>query len=174
MIEQNYCSFCGSKLIYKKLKDGTREKYCSSCDHVFFHALYPCIIVLISNANKILLARGVEWKQPYWALISGYIKPGETAKKAAIREVQEEVGLNIRNLELIDTYAQKDKNLLMIAFRSKVEDSFIKKSQELETAKWFDLSCPLPLRPESTAFSIVKRTFPEIKLVKNYKQFEVS
>ena len=50
----------------------------------------------------------------------------------------------------------------------------IKKPRELEIAKWFDLSCSLPFRLESTAFSMVKRTFPEVKLVKNYKQFEVS
>lgn len=171
MKEQKYCCFCGKELVLKTLYDGSREKYCDDCNHVFFRTPSPCVIVMITNANKVLLARGIGWKHPYWALISGHVKSGETAEETAIREIYEEVGLEASNLEFLRTYATKVHNLLMIAFKAETENTSIKKSQELEDAKWFDLYHPLPMRPESTAAHVIKHAFPKITY-KNVKQPE--
>lgn len=171
MKEQKYCCFCGKKLILKTLYDGAREKYCDKCDHVFFPTPSPCVIVIVANKKKILLARGIKWKYPYWALISGHIKSGETAEKTAIREVREETGLNVCHLEFVGTYIKKDQNLLMIAFKAGTKNTFIKKSQELEDARWFDLSSLLPVRPGSIAAHIIKKVFPKTKL-KNLKKLK--
>lgn len=167
--ERKYCSFCGKKLVFKSLFDGSREKYCDECDHVFFYTPSPAVIVMVTNSNTVLLARGIGWKHPYWGLISGHIKVGDTAEQTAIREVHEEVGLEVSNLEFLRTYATKYRDLLMIAFKAKTEDASIKKSQELEDARWFDLSDPLPMRPESTAAHVVKHVFKKIKYM-NLKQ----
>jgi len=159
MKERKYCTFCGKQLLLKTLDDGTKEKYCDNCNHVFFPTPSPCAIVIVTNANKVLLARGIGWKHPYWALISGHIRPGETAEETAKREVYEEVGLKVSSLEFLRTYTTKDHELLMIAFKAKTENTT---SQELEDAKWFDLRHPLPMRPESIAAQIAKHVFPKI------------
>ncbi len=168
MKEEKYCCFCGKELVFKTLYDGSQEKYCHSCDHVFFHTPSPCVIVMVTRANKVLLARGIGWRHPYWALISGHIKCGETAEKTALREVSEEVGLKVSDLEFLRTYITKVHDLLMIAFRAETENTSIKKSQELEDAKWFDLNHPLPMRPESIAARVIKHVFPKI----TYKRFK--
>jgi len=165
MKERKYCSFCGKELVLKTLYDGSNEKYCDDCDHVFFSTPSPCAIVIVTNANEVLLARGIGWKDSYWALISGHIRPGETAEQTAKREVYEEVGLKVSTLEFLRTYTTKDHELLMIAFKAKTENTTIKKSQELEDAKWFDLRHPLPMRPESIAAQIAKHVFPKITYV---------
>lgn len=164
MKKQKYCSFCGKKLILKTLYDETTEMYCDECNHVFFSTSLPCVIVMVVNANKVLLTRGINWKHPYWGLISGYIKPGEDAEKTAIREVHEEVGLEISSLEFLKTHSKKDKNLLMIAFKAKTKNISIKKSQELEDVRWFDLSHSLPVPSESIAARTIKYIFPKAKL----------
>ncbi len=163
MKERRYCSFCGKKLVLKTLRDGSKEKYCDKCDYTFFHIPSPCVIVIVINANRILLAKGVNRKSHCWGLISGYINVGETAEECAIREVREEAGLKISHLEFIKTYAKRDRGLLMIACKAETEETSIKKSQELEDAKWFDLDDELPMQPESTSTRIVKHLFPEIK-----------
>ena len=64
----------------------------------------------------------------------------------------------------------------MIAFKAETENTFIKKSQELEDARWFDLGHPLPMRPESTAAHLVKQVFPKttyINLKEQDKQFRM-
>ncbi len=162
MKEEKYCRFCGKELVLKTLYDGSQEKYCDDCDQVFFRTPSPCVIVMVTRANKVLLARGIGWRHPYWALISGHIKDGETAEKTALREVSEEVGLEVTNLECLRTYITNVHDLLMIAFRAEAENTTIKTSQELEDAKWFDLNQPLPMRPESIAAHVIKHVFPKI------------
>jgi len=161
MEEQKYCCFCGKELVLKTLYDRSKEKYCDDCDHVFFRTPSPCVIVMVTNANRVLLARGTGWKHSNWALISGHIRSGETAEETAVREVYEEVGLKVSTLEFIRTYATKDHELLMIAFKAETKNASIKKSQELEDARWFDLGNPLPMRSESTAAHLVKQVFPK-------------
>ncbi len=147
----------------KTLHDGSKEKYCDKCDYVFFLTPSPAVIVMVTNANRVLLARAIEWTHPYWGLISGHIEAGETAEQTAVREVYEEVGLKIQNATILKTYIKEDHDLLMIALKAKTKATKIKKSSELKNAKWFDLSEPLPMRPTSISAQLVRHVFPEAK-----------
>lgn len=161
MEEQKYCCFCGKKLVLKTLSDGSEERYCVKCDHVFFDAPSPASIVMVTNANRVLLARAAEWKHSYWGLVSGHVKIGETAEQTAVREVYEETRLRIQDLKILKTYASKyQADLLMIAFKAETRDSTIEKSKELEDAKWFELSEPLPMRSTSIAGQVVQLVIP--------------
>jgi NAD+ diphosphatase len=152
-----YCSFCGKKLLFKTLLDGSNEKYCNDCDHVFFDSPSPAIIVAVLNANDILLTRSVGWRHPYWGLIAGHIQSGETAEETTIREVHEEVGLEILNVQILRTYAAKNRNLLMIGYSAESTGKHLKTSKELEKAAWFKLDDSLPLRSNSIANQVVKQ-----------------
>lgn len=169
MSAQNYCTFCGEQLILKTLLDKTKEKYCQKCDHVFFDAPLSAVIVAITNGKKILLARNVGWQHPYWGLVAGYVKNGETAEEAAIREVQEEVGLKLDCLKILRTYSKpntdKRSNLLMIGFTAETKKTRIRKCKELEKAAWFSLDKPLPMRSTAIATQIVREVYPMAKLI---------
>lgn len=65
MKEREYCGFCRNKLILKTLHGGSREKYCEKCDRVFFLTPLPSVIVMVIDANKVLLVRTIDWKHPY-------------------------------------------------------------------------------------------------------------
>jgi len=114
-------------LVFKSLFDGSREKYCDECNYVFFLTPSPAVIVIVTNSNNVLLARGVGWKHPYWGFISGHIKVGDTVEQTTIREVREEVGLEVFNLEFLRTYATKYRDLLMIEFKAETKETSIKK-----------------------------------------------
>jgi NADH pyrophosphatase NudC (nudix superfamily) len=159
-----YCRFCGKPLVPKTLLDGSVEQYCPVCDRVFFDEPSPAVIVAVVNAGKILLTRSVDWKHQYWGLIAGHVKSGETAEEAAIREVQEEVGLQIHDLMFCATFALDSRGLLMIGFKAATEDKKVTMSQELEKAQWFKLDEPLPLRPCSVAHQLASRVYPSIRL----------
>lgn len=162
-----YCCFCGGELTFKALLDGSSERYCPECDHVFFDTPSPAVIVAVTNADRVLLARSVGWEHPYWGLIAGHVKSGETAEEAAVREVREEVGLEVFDLRIIRTYADEHHNLLMIGFTAKTRSTDVNKSGELERAAWFKLCEPLPLRPNSIATKIVAHLFSEVRLIEN-------
>ena len=150
-----FCSYCGQPLEDKTLLDGSVEQYCPKCDHVFFDAPSPDVIVAVINAHRILLTRNVGWVHPYWGLIAGHVKPEESAEQAAIREVREEVGLELSDLHLLKTFPLQRRKLLMIGFKAKTQQLQIRKAKELEQAAWFPLSHPLPLRPHSIASQVV-------------------
>jgi len=162
-----YCRFCGRELDVKTLLDGSREKHCPECDHVFFDEPSPAVIVAVTNTDKILLTRSVGWNHPYWGLVAGHIRSGETAEEAAVREVSEEVGLTAPSPEFLGTFALKDRNLLLIGFRAKTASLDIGKSQELEKAEWFSIREPLPLRRGSASAQIMAKIFPDTRLVES-------
>jgi len=155
MKDLKYCCLCGEELKGKTLLDGSIEKYCQNCDHVFFDEPSPAVIVAVINNDKILLTRSAGWNHSYWGLVAGHVKSGETAEETAAREVNEEVGLAIKNLSILGTFAYKDRDLLMIGFRADSEIASIKMSQELEKAEWFHLDGCLPVRPGSIASQIL-------------------
>ena len=74
MREPKFCCFCGKKLFFKTLLDGSREKYCIECDQVFFNSPSAAVIVAVINGDRILLTRSVDWKHPYWGLVAGHLK----------------------------------------------------------------------------------------------------
>jgi len=143
-------------LILKTLLDGSAEKYCSKCDHVFFDAPSPAVIIGVIEDHRILLTRSVGWEHPYWGLVAGHIRTGESAEETVVREVREEVGLEIFDLKILGTYA-RNPDLLMIGFVAKTRYDKIEKSQELEKASWFSIDEELPLRPNSIASQVVEK-----------------
>jgi len=151
-------------LASKTLLDGSREKYCQKCDRVFFDEPSPAVIVAVIHNDRILLTRSVGWNHPYWGLVAGHVASGETAEETAVREVREEVGLDVSTLEIVGTYAARARNLLMIGFESKTECTDIKKSQELQEAAWFKMDERLPLRPNSIAHQVAVKAFPGIRI----------
>lgn len=165
-----YCCFCGKELVFKTLLDGSEEKYCQICDRVFFNTPSPAVIVAITKDNGILLTRSVGWKHPYWGLVAGHVKAGETAEEAAIREVREEVDLNVFDIQFLGTYALKHRNLLMLGFSMKTLNESINKSKELENAAWFKLSDPLPIRPGSITTQMIRQIFADVKLANSDQQ----
>lgn len=52
--------------------------------------------VVLLDADRILLARHQRRGGSYWVLPGGAVEPGETPEEAAVREVLEETGLQIR------------------------------------------------------------------------------
>lgn len=57
--------------------------------------------VVLLDEGLILLARHERGNHPYWVLPGGAVEEGETAAEAAVREVREETGLEIRVTRLL-------------------------------------------------------------------------
>lgn len=151
----HYCGFCGRRLALKTLLDDSREMYCRHCDHVFFDSPSPAIIVAVANRGRVLLTRSVGWTHPFWGLIAGHIRSGESAEEAVDREVREEVGIELSERRIVGTYTHHQHSLLMIGFTATTHCEVIVTSKELEDAAWFDLVAPLPLHPDSIAARVI-------------------
>ena len=94
----------------------------------------------LENTTKIFAtARGYGEFKGKWEFPGGKLEAGETSQQALIREIQEELDVNIEVGELIDTieYDYPTFHLSMDCFRCVVVDGEII-LKEAEVARWLD------------------------------------
>ena len=131
-----FCPICGSKLVLKEAGDDGMVPYCEPCAKMWFDMFSSCIIALVANEyHEIALLR-----QPSLSdrgvFVSGYITPGESAEDAAVREIKEELGLDVEKLESTGTFWFKKRGQLMHGFIAKVKKQELICSHEIESASW--------------------------------------
>ncbi len=157
----NYCPICGEKLIEKKAGDDGNVPFCPTCQRYWFDSFGSCSIVLVANEfNEIALLRQGYLSDKYTSFVSGYITPGENAEETAIREVKEEIGVDLDSIEYGGTYWFAKGDLLMHAFIGRAKKCVFSLSQEVDSAEWVkaeDVPKTLfPDAPGNAAYAVYK------------------
>ncbi len=134
--DNRYCGRCGSRT---ELKKDERAIVCPECNRVIFPKILPAVIVAITCNNKILLAKGKNYKGDFYALIAGYVDIGESIEETVVREVKEEVGLDIKNLKYYKSQPWPFSSSLMLGFTAEADDNqhIIIYEKEISEAGWF-------------------------------------
>ncbi len=96
---------------------------------------------IIRNRKKILISKRPKGKhlEGYWEFPGGKRNEGETLEECLIREIHEELGLNIQVLKKITTttHEYNDRVVTLHAFECKVL-SGIPKANEKQEFRWAD------------------------------------
>jgi len=144
----HYCGHCGN---ITKQSEGVFEKICTACQLTFYPRISPTIIVLIQKDDYLLMARSPHFKSGVYALIAGFVEPGENIEEAIYREVDEEVGIQIKNLRYFGSQPWPFPDSLMIGFIADYASGELTiDHREIEEAGWYRYD-NLPGRP---SFSI--------------------
>lgn len=145
-----FCGRCGSRT---RVGRSDRARVCTSCEIRFYPRLSPCVIGIVVRGDQCLLARGPRHPEGYYSALAGFIEPGETAEQALAREVKEEVGVVISDLEYIGSQPWPFPGQLMLAFLARHAGGEINvDGEEITEADWFRVG-QLPLVPPSTTIS---------------------
>lgn len=130
-----YCGGCGAKT---KIDEKDMMMKCPKCGQLHYSRIAPAIIVAINNNGKLLMAKHSYHTRINYALIAGFMEAGENIEEAVHREVKEEVGINIKNLQYIKSQSWPYPNSLMIGFTADYASGEIKvDNDEILEAKWF-------------------------------------
>ncbi len=132
-----YCGKCGNKT--KSLNAG-HVRICQneSCKESYFPSMDPAVIMLISSGERCLLGRTKAWRKGMYSTLAGFVEPGETAEEAVVREIHEEVGINVENIEYQHSQSWLFPSSLMLGFTALAkEEEIILETNELEDAGWF-------------------------------------
>lgn len=126
---------------------------CPACGLVAYPRISPAVMVLIGRGNELLLARSPRFKPGVYSALAGFVEAGETLEQCAIREVREEVGLEISNLRYFRSQSWPFPDSLMVAFFADYAGgSITPEAEEIEDARWF-LPNALPPLPEPVSLA---------------------
>jgi NAD+ diphosphatase len=117
--QNRYCGKCGSLL---SPKTDERALICENCGNILFPKISPAIIVAILSNDKILLARGTRFRGSFYSLIAGYADIGESLEETVIREVKEEVGIDVTEIRYYSSQPWPLSGSMMIGFISQADD----------------------------------------------------
>ena len=146
----HYCGRCGTPTTARA---GQFAMQCPACGLIAYPRISPAVMVLISRGDQLLLARSPRFRPGVYSALAGFVEAGETLEQCAIREVLEEVGIEIANLRYFRSQSWPFPDSLMAAFFADYAGGEIKPDpREIEDAKWFSCSA-LPALPEPVSIA---------------------
>ena len=138
-----YCPQCGEKLILKEsfncgISDGIIP-YCNSCDKFHFPMFNSAVSSVIYNQDysKTLLIR--QYGRGVNILVAGYVNKGETLENALIREIKEEVNLDVSTYQFNASKYFEKSNSLICNFIAVSCDETLKCNAEVDFAMWYQI-----------------------------------
>ncbi len=149
-----FCGRCGGALA-----DHATEcaRSCGSCGNIVYPRISPCVIVLVSKGEEILLARHTDRNQDVFSCIAGYVEHGETLEECVAREVYEETSLRVGNIRYAGSQGWPYPDQLMCAFRADwVSGDILVDPSEILEARWFSRDgLPNIPRPGTVAWNLI-------------------
>ncbi len=130
-----FCSVCAQPL---GRLEGTWGRVCAGCNHSLYPPVSPAVIVLIhDDADGALLTTKPGWGRRY-SLVAGFVEPGETFEACVMREVREEVGVEVDQLRYVSSQAWPFPHQIMVGFLARYAGGEIAiDTTELADAAWF-------------------------------------
>ncbi len=147
--------FCGRCATPTTLVPNERARRCPRCRIPFYPRLSPAVIVLVRRGEQALLARNAAFPRPWFSTLAGFVEPGESLEQTVIREVKEEVGIDVADVRYFGSQPWPFGRSLMIGFTATYAGGELQADgAEIAEARWFDRD-RLPETPPK--FSIARQ-----------------
>ncbi len=144
--DRNYrfCGQCGKPTIEMS---GERAKLCKGCGLTNYPRLSPSIIVSVIRDERILLARSDRFPEGMYSVLAGFVEPGESLEECVQREIVEEVGIEVENIQYFGSQNWPFPHSLMIGFTADyLRGEISVDNDEIVDADWFSVQ-ELPKLP---------------------------
>jgi NAD+ diphosphatase len=132
-----HCPKCGTPTV---IEQGGWVRRCFKDNNEIFPRTDPAIIVAITDQqDRILLGSQGTWEQNRWSVLAGFVEAGESLEAAVVREMKEECGLEVFDLEYLYSQSWPFPQSLMLGFRAKADSSieFLPDGEEIVKLRWF-------------------------------------
>ncbi|WP_296257445.1 MULTISPECIES: NAD(+) diphosphatase [unclassified Pseudomonas] len=148
--EHRFCGSCGQPT---QQVPGERAMYCQHCDLRAYPRISPSMIVLITRGDEVLLARSPRFVTGVYSTLAGFAEPGESAEDCVRREVMEEVGVKVRNIQYRGSQCWPFPHSMMLGFHADYDSGeIVPQADEIEDAQWFGIH-DLPPLPASRSIA---------------------
>jgi len=160
--DHQYCGRCAQPLV---MRQDDRALYCAACDHRHYPRLSPCVIMLVTQGSRCLLAVHKRAQAPIHTALAGFVEVGETLEQAVAREVLEEVGVEVSHCEYVASQPWPFPGQLMMGFiaqAAREAPAIDIQDDEIAEAQWFKFDqLPALIPPLQTLSGQLIRHFVE-------------
>ena len=136
LIDMRYSAYSGEEAPL-----GSKGIRRTASGEMVFPRVEPAVMALVTSRDgeRVLLANNRQWHPNRFALIAGFVDPGENLEEAITREVYEETGLHTLSTEYRMSDVWPFPRSLMICYRARVDENepIIHHDGEIRAARWF-------------------------------------
>jgi NAD+ diphosphatase len=162
-----YCGVCGGATVSAQ---GGHIRRCQTCDAQHFPRSDPAVIVLVTHRHpehgeRCLLGRAARFPAGMYSTLAGFVEPGESLEETVRREVYEESGVEVADIEYRSSQPWPFPASLMLGFRATARaDALRPDPEELVDVGWYSRAqlsdparCPIKLpNPDSIARHLIE------------------
>ena len=113
-----YCPGCGGRT---EIIEAGWARRCSDCATVHFPRTDPAVIMAVTDtSDRLLLVRGATWAPGRYSVVAGFVEAGESVEAAVAREVWEETGLRVADVEYLASQPWPFPRSLMLGCRARL------------------------------------------------------
>jgi len=138
--DYRYCPRCSAELVEKKI-DHRKRKVCPVCGFVLYKNPAPASgAIIVENGKILLVKRRYDPFRGDWSLPAGFIEYDESPENCVIREIKEEVNLDIRIKELFNVYSGSDDprtRAILVVYLVEVVGGQLKPGDDATEAQFF-------------------------------------
>ena len=131
-----FCGVCGEPNL---LRSAGHRMMCSNeeCARESYPRIDPAIIVLVTHKDSCLLGRNAKWPPKQFSTLAGFVEPGESLEDAVVREVYEEVQLQLQKIRYVSSQPWPFPASAMCGFYAEALDRNSGSSEEVDETRWF-------------------------------------
>jgi NAD+ diphosphatase len=131
-----HCPRCGE---VTEVVQGGWVRRCPQDGSEHYPRTDPAIIVAVTDGDeRLLLATGNGWPDGRVSVLAGFVEAGETMEGAVVREVREEVGIDVADLTYRGNQPWPFPASLMLGFRARaLGTSLTPDPSEIRSADWY-------------------------------------
>ncbi|WP_212908768.1 NAD(+) diphosphatase [Streptomyces sp. TS71-3] len=131
-----FCSRCGERTV---IAAAGHIRRCPACGAEHYPRTDPAVIMLVrDDKDRALLGRQVHWPEGRFSTLAGFVEPGESIEQSVRREVFEEVGVEVGEVDYVASQPWPFPSSLMLGFMAQADSSDITvDGEEISEARWF-------------------------------------
>lgn len=157
-----FCIQCGAALASRGEGEQAR-KVCPSCGWVYYPKPSPAsAVAIIDDGQVVMVRRKYEPFAGQWTLPSGFLEFGEDPEGAAVREMKEELGVEVEITGLVDVLMERGDPrglALLVVYTGRIVAGEPVADDDASEVRSF----PLDALPEQIAFKAHREALEKLR-----------
>jgi NAD+ diphosphatase len=135
-VTHTHCPRCGAAT---RVVSAGHTRVCVVDGSEHYPRTDPAVIMAVVDADdRLLIGRQAAWPEGRFSTLAGFVEPGESLEQAVRREVREEVGVEIGEVDYLGSQPWPFPSSLMLGFVAQAKTVEIDRGDgEIAEARWF-------------------------------------